>query len=801
MVVVLPYSNEDRQQAIGLLRWIDRLNECLPFGSKHSILLSASHNVSNADAIEVEKVAAKAFTEHSTIRHKWQFPKELFPGTANGKARSTFEYLVSAGTRYCLWLPVQAVPLKKSWLDDIDEVYRSSSRKFLGNEIAIPHPHLSECSVWNTAPEQFQSDIFAHPSLLWWVNTRHLLTVASLTQTIKTIEDASKPVDQLIAEHPGTALVCPSNAVIVPERITAPKGVRVETVVQTQGTCDMDVPVTILLPVRRAKYQHLLECWQSIVDQTHKSWKLVIVDDGENEPRADQLLRSLANNSRVTVVRGSRKGLPSALNLGVSYCSTELIARMDVDDVMLPNRLEVQTKKFASDSRMDVLGAGIQAFGNESWIKTHPENVSLRYILDSQWGMNHPTVMLRKSSLNLVGGYNEKRLASEDFDLWARMAAAGMRLVNLPDVLLKYRLHNDKKCVGENRADTNRGIIGSFRKPMKVGFITRMLCQGGAERWLNDVIRATASHAEWTVCTELDIDESVRRQYAGLCTLSNRIDRTALDQCDVLVSWCQFDPYRFHHPRRRMIISHTGKNGPEDVYKLLRSHAATDPNMAAVGVSNEARQVLVENGFGGARCIRLGVPSNYYTQPIVDRETWRYTNDVSGFLATYVGRFSDEKNLPEIARAFANIDGTLLASGRTWPVGLNGDYVKHLMREGGGHFRSIGWRHDIGETLNASDVFVMASKAESASYTLMEAWLSGTPTICRRVGYADEHPDWLAKWVDLDAGSIERAVKWLQTNPMQRRRLEKIRAGAEREYSWELFSSSWKDFLIDLANR
>ena len=95
----------------------------------------------------------------------------------------------------------------------------------------------------------------------------------------------------------------------------------------------------------------------------------------------------------------------------------------------------------------------------------------------------------------------------------------------------------------------------------------------------------------------------------------------------------------------------------------------------------------------------------------------------------------------------------------------------------------------------------MASETESASYALMEAWLSGTPTICRRVGYADEHPDWLAKWVELDAGSIERAVKWLQANPMHRRRLEKIRAGAEREYSWELFSNSWKDFLIDLANR
>jgi glycosyltransferase involved in cell wall biosynthesis len=207
--------------------------------------------------------------------------------------------------------------------------------------------------------------------------------------------------------------------------------------------------VSVLMPVFDTLAAYLAECWESIRAQTFREWELVLVDDGSRAADTIAELDRIAEDPRVVLIRLEKnQGIAPALNLGLSRCRAELVARMDGDDKMMPTRLERQFAYLRTHSDVTVLGAQLQMIDMEEQLQPpteHPEQVTDEYIKHQHktsgiWFVNHPAVMLRRSEVINQGGYPTYRTA-EDLGLWLKLAKAGLKIHNLPTVEVHYRLH------------------------------------------------------------------------------------------------------------------------------------------------------------------------------------------------------------------------------------------------------------------------------------------------------------------------------------------------------------------------
>jgi glycosyltransferase involved in cell wall biosynthesis len=205
--------------------------------------------------------------------------------------------------------------------------------------------------------------------------------------------------------------------------------------------------VSILMPVRNEE-RYLPEALRSLSAQTFSDWELVAVDDGSSDGTPAILARAAAADPRVRVCTTLGEGLVSALNLGLSACRAELVARMDGDDIAHPARLAAQTAYLAAHPEVGLLACSFRHFprhrvgigmtGYESWQNTLLTHEAILADLFVESPFVHPSVMLRKEKLLKVGGYRDMGWA-EDYDLWLRLAAAGTRLARLPDTLFFWR--------------------------------------------------------------------------------------------------------------------------------------------------------------------------------------------------------------------------------------------------------------------------------------------------------------------------------------------------------------------------
>jgi hypothetical protein len=207
--------------------------------------------------------------------------------------------------------------------------------------------------------------------------------------------------------------------------------------------------VSILMPVFDTLAEYLAECWESIRAQTFREWELVLVDDGSRAADTIAEIDRIARDPRVVLIRlEQNQGIAPALNLGLSRCRAELVARMDGDDRMMSTRLERQFAYLRTHSDVTVLGAQLQMIDLQERLQPpteHPEQVTHEYIKHQYdtsgiWFLNHPAVMLRRSDVMNQGGYPMYRTA-EDLALWLKLAKAGLKIHNLPTVELHYRLH------------------------------------------------------------------------------------------------------------------------------------------------------------------------------------------------------------------------------------------------------------------------------------------------------------------------------------------------------------------------
>lgn len=185
--------------------------------------------------------------------------------------------------------------------------------------------------------------------------------------------------------------------------------------------------------------------------QTVKPAQIVIVLDGPVSEEAHKIINDLIQKEskiEFTVVPlESNKGLAAALNVGIDYCKYEWIARMDSDDISLPDRFMKQVEYIEQNSDIDIVGGTISEFQNKPGDIHSERHVGLSQqeiekMAKSRTPMNHVSVMYKKQAVINAGKYSEDFGKLEDYKLWVDMIANGTRMRNIDDILVYVRTGN-----------------------------------------------------------------------------------------------------------------------------------------------------------------------------------------------------------------------------------------------------------------------------------------------------------------------------------------------------------------------
>lgn len=222
---------------------------------------------------------------------------------------------------------------------------------------------------------------------------------------------------------------------------------------------DINFPrVSVVMSVHNAE-KYLREAVDSILAQTFTDFEFIIIDDGST----DTTPKILDGYSDPRIIRKRNEqniGYTPSLNWGITAASGEFIARMDADDISLPDRLAVQVDFLESHPTIDVLGAGYRKIDEKGTLTSSdvlpPDNpIFIKWLLLFQNTLAHPSVMFRKKVYKKSGGYDPFLVPAEDYDLWQRLSQYTM-ISNVRKVLILYRKH--EKNISKTQANLQQEL-------------------------------------------------------------------------------------------------------------------------------------------------------------------------------------------------------------------------------------------------------------------------------------------------------------------------------------------------------
>ena len=210
--------------------------------------------------------------------------------------------------------------------------------------------------------------------------------------------------------------------------------------------------ISVLLPIFNAEAT-LGECLNSLLAQSMKDFEIIAVDDGSTDTSPDILLEYARKDDRLRMFNIEHSGIVTALKTGFEHSTAPYLARMDADDVSMPERLAKQMALLDDRSDIAVVGCRVGPVSGTTlgggytkyfeWINdlVEPDQIAKNIFVESP--MPHPTVMFRRQPYESVGEYQDHRWP-EDYDLWLRILAAGKIFAKVPQVLLSWREHGGR---------------------------------------------------------------------------------------------------------------------------------------------------------------------------------------------------------------------------------------------------------------------------------------------------------------------------------------------------------------------
>lgn len=232
------------------------------------------------------------------------------------------------------------------------------------------------------------------------------------------------------------------------------------------------------MPVFNAE-ETISEAIESILVQSLESFDFIIVDDGSAD-NSFPIIRSYADSdSRIRMYQISHSGIVEALNFGVDKATASYIARMDADDISLPQRLQKQTSYLDQHPKTGVVSCLVQSFGSTErggkgykrhidWLNslTDPDTIKINRFIESP--VAHPSVMFRRELIQKYGGYKKGQFP-EDYELWLRWLERGVLIDKIPELLLKWRDEDNRL----SRTDTRYSFEAFYR--IKAEYLARWL--------------------------------------------------------------------------------------------------------------------------------------------------------------------------------------------------------------------------------------------------------------------------------------------------------------------------------------
>lgn len=199
--------------------------------------------------------------------------------------------------------------------------------------------------------------------------------------------------------------------------------------------------ISVILPVYNGKV-HLSECIESVLSQTFQDFEFIIVNDASTD-NTSQILKDFAvRDERIIVVTHEvNQKQTIAANTAIKNAKGKYLARMDADDVALPNRLKRQVTFLEENTKIGLLGSWVDIINDDSKIieqwKTASEPGVLNWNLLFGTSFAHSSVMMRSDIVKKVGYYQSPE--AEDYDLWSRISRIA-KVANLPEVLQQKRV-------------------------------------------------------------------------------------------------------------------------------------------------------------------------------------------------------------------------------------------------------------------------------------------------------------------------------------------------------------------------
>lgn len=238
--------------------------------------------------------------------------------------------------------------------------------------------------------------------------------------------------------------------------------------------------MSVLLPVRDGE-AFLAEALDSLAAQTFADLEVVIVDDGSRDSSPELAAAYAARDRRFRVVRQAPAGIVAALERARYEARGRLLARMDADDVALPDRLRLQVEALEREG-LDAVGGAVEVVADgrvtdglaryAAWLNALVTEEAAARDVFVECPLPHPTLVVRREALERAGGYRETGWP-EDYDLVLRLWAAGARFRNVEPVVLRWRDRPER----QSRVDPRYGE-DAFRR-CKVHHLRRTLLGGG----------------------------------------------------------------------------------------------------------------------------------------------------------------------------------------------------------------------------------------------------------------------------------------------------------------------------------
>ena len=214
--------------------------------------------------------------------------------------------------------------------------------------------------------------------------------------------------------------------------------------------------VTVLMAVRNGM-PYVEEAVESVLRQTFRDFELVIVEDASTDGTRERLQAFTDPRIRL-VCNDSQQGQTRSLNRGLALAKGLTVARIDADDICLPERLKTQVRFLDRNPAISVVASrwiGLSPSGKPLGTRGNvlsDDGSFLGRLLLGDCPLYHTTVMFRKEAVEQAGGYDAAFKIGQDYDLWARMAVLGLRAVVLEKPLVCYRFHSRQQSVADRPA-------------------------------------------------------------------------------------------------------------------------------------------------------------------------------------------------------------------------------------------------------------------------------------------------------------------------------------------------------------